>query len=76
MAATYLSGAVLERLDHHEAELHRHLVAGTGGRCLTCGEPEPCSRRLALGQVLVLAGRLPRRHPGVLGRHVFGIEAV
>lgn len=54
-----------------EAELLRHLIATTGGRCVACGQIEPCDRRLVLGLVLADAGRLPRRLPGTVGTRVF-----
>jgi len=65
---TYLSHA----LDYDEVELQRHLISATSGRCATCGEPEPCRRRLELSGQLAVLGRLPRRQPGVVGARVFG----
>ncbi len=59
-------------LDHDEAELHQHLVSEPSGRCIACGEYEPCRVRLNIGWELARSGRLPRRHPGVVGARVFG----
>lgn len=67
MSRIYTSTAV----DELDAELQRHLVAGPDGRCLTCGEQEPCPQRQELGNWLALTGRLPQRQPWVVGRQAF-----
>jgi hypothetical protein len=70
MTRIYTSAAV----DHEEAELYRHLVAGPGGACAACGQPEPCRQRLLVANRLAVSGRLPRRQPGVVGAGVFGLR--
>ena len=67
MSSTYIATTV----DQDDSDLQQHLVANSGGFCLTCGEREPCIRRQILARLLAGSGRLPRRRPGVLGRAVF-----
>jgi hypothetical protein len=67
MSSTYIATTV----DQDDSDLQQHLVANSGGLCLTCGEREPCIRRQILARLLAGSGRLPRRRPGVLGRAVF-----
>lgn len=55
---TYVSVAVVEE---SERELGRHLAADISGRCLTCRELEPCSRRAVLYAMFNGINRLPRR---------------
>jgi hypothetical protein len=62
---TYLSTYVLRKLERAQEELNRHLVSGADGRCLTCGEVEPCRRRELVGTVFAKYGRMPRREPGI-----------
>ena len=58
--------------NYDETELQRHLRSTPSGRCLACGEPEPCRQRLEIGWQLAVLGRLPRRQPGILGALIFG----
>jgi hypothetical protein len=60
----YLSRSALEELAKAQAELERHLVTGSDGRCRGCGGVEPCRARERLEAVFALYGRLPRRRPG------------
>ncbi len=64
---TYLGSVALRRLDEAQAELDRHLAVTAGGRCPTCGEPEPCQARERLMALFEAHGLLPRRRPGVTG---------
>ena len=61
---TYLASSALDRLGHVQAELERHLIADTDGRCRDCGQPEPCDVRRALLAVVARYGSLPRRPAG------------
>jgi hypothetical protein len=45
MTTTYLAVHVLEQLAQAQAVVDRHLTVGVDGRCLTCGQPEPCETR-------------------------------
>jgi hypothetical protein len=63
--ATYLANAVRDQLDQAQAELERHLVTGADGRCLGCGQVEPCAVRGHIEAVFRQYGRLPQRRPGV-----------
>jgi hypothetical protein len=40
---TYLASAALDQLDHAQAEVDRQVAAGLDGRCLSCGEEQPCT---------------------------------
>jgi hypothetical protein len=62
---TYLAHAVLEQLHRAQDEIDRHLATGPDGRCLACGDVEPCSARSAAGAIFARYGRLPRRRPGL-----------
>jgi hypothetical protein len=64
MTTTYLARSALDQLDHAQAELYEHLLGDAGGRCVGCGEREPCRRRTALTATILGYGRLPRRQPG------------
>jgi|SRR5947209_17498225 len=65
--STYLSASVRVELDQAQAELERHIVTGMDGRCVTCGEAEPCSGRVGATRRLLRYGRLPQRRPGLAG---------
>lgn len=55
------------------SQLGLHTMGTPAGRCVQCGEMEPCSTRTAAHLVLWLAGRqLPRRIPGNSGPHWAG----
>lgn len=63
----YQGGRLEEQLGQAQAELYAHLAAGRDGRCQTCGEYEPCSRRVVLSAFFARCERLPRREPGRAG---------
>lgn len=65
-ATIYIGVAVREQL---QAELEQHLVSGRDGRCVGCGEVEPCRRRAEPGEMFWRYGVLPRRRPGYLTSH-------
>lgn len=50
-----------------QRELDQHLAAGPDGRCLGCGQIEPCAAREALYGVFAVMGVLPRRVPRIPG---------
>ncbi|OLB76544.1 MAG: hypothetical protein AUI14_18385 [Actinobacteria bacterium 13_2_20CM_2_71_6] len=54
-----------QELHNAQAEIERHLVTGPDGRCLTCGEIEPCTGRVRAGRVFASRGLLPKRRPGI-----------
>ncbi len=68
--AAYLAQTALEYLDQAQDMIVRHLVG-----CPLCSGNRPCDERLAAEQLFLRYGCLPKRQPGVLGRHVFGIGA-
>jgi hypothetical protein len=61
---TYLAAHVREQLDHAQAAIERH-VAGPHGRCVTCGEIEPCRARITAQATFARYQRLPVRIPGL-----------
>ncbi|BCJ70690.1 hypothetical protein CS0771_02340 [Catellatospora sp. IY07-71] len=58
VAADALVGAVAA-----QAVIDRHLRSDHGGRCVGCGELEPCSQRELAHVALLGHGQLPRRRP-------------
>ncbi|MET8044355.1 hypothetical protein ABZU25_26240 [Micromonospora sp. NPDC005215] len=59
VAAQALAGAETAR-----RVIDQHLRSDIGGRCLACGEIEPCRQRETAHAVLFgHARQLPRRHP-------------
>lgn len=67
MRTTYLASVALEEVERAQAELERHLTVRPSGKCVTCGEVEPCSGRQEAGTTIIKYGRLPRRRPGASG---------
>jgi hypothetical protein len=63
MGPTRLAASVLEELAAAQAALDRHMATNQG-RCLACGEREPCRAREAAGAVFARHQCLPRRIPG------------
>ncbi|WP_157751807.1 hypothetical protein [Actinoplanes derwentensis] len=59
-----MTAAVQEQLDYAQSQIDRHTAASGNGRCLACGEEDPCSLRLVAAHVFTRYGRLPRRAPG------------
>ena len=57
----------LERLDQAQAVVDRHIASGLDGRCLACGQEEPCPARAHASATFAEYGRLPRRTPGLTG---------
>lgn len=72
MATTYLAASVWAAVAHAQAEIDRHAAAGADGRCLACGEWEPCPSRAAAHTVLARSNSLPLRRPGLASRGVAG----
>jgi hypothetical protein len=64
VSGVYLAASAVEALEQAQAELYEHLLADAGGRCTSCGEREPCSRRNALNATILDYGQLPKRRPG------------
>jgi hypothetical protein len=62
--SVFVTAAVQEQLDYAQAQLDRHTAASGDGRCLVCGEEDPCSLRLVAMRVFTRYQRLPRRCPG------------
>jgi hypothetical protein len=61
----YRTAAGRRQADEAQRELDDHLVTALSGRCVGCGETEPCGRRSALTATILSYGRLPRRRPGL-----------
>ena len=68
--ATYLAAAVWAAVERARSEIDRHAAAGADGRCLGCGELEPCRSRAAAHAVLARTNSLPLRRPGLASRGV------
>jgi hypothetical protein len=64
VSGLYLAASGLDALDKAQAELQRHLLTDTGGRCEACGGLEPCGRRNAVTTTILGYGQLPKRQPG------------
>ncbi len=62
--SVFVTAAVQEQLDYAQSQIDRHTAASGNGRCLTCGEEDPCSLRLVAAHVFTRYGQLPRRAPG------------
>ncbi|MCP2326950.1 hypothetical protein HDA40_005457 [Hamadaea flava] len=59
--------AVMRGPDDARQVIAEHLRSDAGGRCLGCGQLEPCANRTAGHVVLFTHGRqLPRRRPMTL----------
>ena len=70
MTTTYLAGHALEQLARAQAVVDRHLAAGVDGRCLTCGQLEPCDARNRASAVFARYNQMPHRRPGLASRGV------
>lgn len=70
MTTTYLAAHALEQLAHAQAVVDQHLAVGVDGRCLTCGQLEPCDARNRASAVFGRYGRMPYRRPGLASRDV------
>jgi hypothetical protein len=70
MTTTYLAVYALEQLAQAQAVVDRHLAVGVDGRCLTCGQLEPCETRSRASAVFARYGRMPHRRPGLASRGV------
>jgi len=60
----YLASPVRDQLDRAQRDIDDHLAIGADGRCLACGEFEPCAIRVTASAVFARYGVLPRRRPG------------
>lgn len=58
MSAVYVTA---EKLRRATAILEMHLESDRGGRCLGCGEMEPCRGRDAAHEWFAVLGALPQR---------------
>lgn len=74
-ATTYLGTAALEQLDQAQADVNQHVAAGVDGRCLACGEVQPCNPLQRASSTFFKYGRLPARTPGLASRGVAEREA-
>jgi hypothetical protein len=63
----YLGRPARDQLASADTDLYRHLPVTPGGRCVACGESEPCRARYAALAVFLRYGVLPRRRPGAAG---------
>jgi hypothetical protein len=72
VVTTYLARTVLDQLEHAQAEVDRHVAAGIDGRCLSCGEEQPCTGLLTANQTFASYERLPTRRPGLASRGIHG----
>jgi hypothetical protein len=70
MTTTYLAAAAREQLDQAQAEIDRHVAAGLDGRCLACGEEQPCAALRLAHRTFRTYGRLPMRRAGLASRGV------
>jgi len=70
VATTYLAASAWMAIERAQAEIDRHAAAGTDGRCLGCGELEPCAARAAAHGALARSNSLPLRRPGLASRGV------
>jgi hypothetical protein len=68
VATTYLAAHVWAAVERAQDVIDRHVVAGSDGRCLGCGELEPCPSRDAAHAVLARSNSLPLRRPGLASR--------
>jgi hypothetical protein len=75
VTTTYLSSIVIAALDCAQSEINQHVATSRAGRCLTCGEVEPCRARLGATAVFARFGRLPHRIPGLAGA-VWTVDAM
>jgi hypothetical protein len=66
--STYLAVSLRESLAEAQQAVEDHAGSGRNGRCLACGQMEPCLARVAAGLMLVRYDRLPRRVPGLAAR--------
>lgn len=62
--AVYLAANGRQRLDSAQAVIEAHLRTNAAGRCLSCGEPSPCTVITDANATFARYGRLPRRKPG------------
>ena len=70
MTTTYLAASVWVAIERAQAEIDRHAASGVDGRCLGCGESEPCPSRAGAHAVLARSNSLPLRRPGLASRGV------
>jgi hypothetical protein len=61
----YMGSAAVDELDQAQAELDKHLPAGSDGRCLCCRQEIPCAARERASLTFRRYGVLPRRRPGL-----------
>jgi len=64
-AGLYLSSGIQNQVTQAQHELDAHIASGPDGRCLNCGQDEPCSRRQEAVRAFARYGQLPRRRPGL-----------
>jgi hypothetical protein len=72
MTTTYLSGAALEQLVRAQADVDHHVAAGLDGRCLACGEMEPCASLQRANHTFHTYHQLPMRRAGLASRGFAG----
>jgi hypothetical protein len=70
VSTTYLSVAGLDQLAALQAELDAHIVSDLSGRCIACGDLEPCTRRGEISAAFLAYRRLPARQPGLAASHL------
>ncbi len=70
MTTTYLATHAREQLAQAQMVVDRHLAAGVHGRCLACGQLEPCDAPNRASAVFARYGRMPCRRPGLASRGV------
>jgi hypothetical protein len=58
----------LAQIEQAQAVIDEHLAAGPDGRCLACGQQEPCAARINANATFARYGCLPRRKPGLASR--------
>jgi hypothetical protein len=63
--STYLSVGVVDLLAAAQHQVDQHVVSGRDGRCVDCGEVEPCVGRQAASALFARYGLLPARRPGL-----------
>jgi hypothetical protein len=69
---TYLAGTALNQVEHAQTEVDRHVAAGLDGRCLSCGEEQPCTGLRTANETFARYERLPTRRPGLASRGIHG----
>ena len=72
----YLAAAAVERLKQAQFEVDMHVAAGVDGRCLGCGQAQPCTALRQGSASFARYGCLPVRRPGLASRGLWATTLV